>query len=660
MAFENVQPIVTPCVLVADVTALKALVGPFTQGEQRYVVADAALVQWESTSDVPESLANGIIIPNAAPPTGRWVYAEQPYGVPGGSSTSVQYNDGGFLGGDANFTWNKTTRALTLKGIASGPGGTFLFDEVDTFGVLGDTTFGMIGSFLNVGIFSIVGTANSQIGCSGQQLVNFALAGIGTQFAIRSADLFAVSGNGPASTVSISNFKSFSFSASGAPGSGSVWNYNGDQFFITTFGPPVFNINAITSASIAVGRVLSWDGTQNVYVALPAPSADELVKVSAADTGASYLENKLFLGEPGLGADSVDVGAGVLVRQVRNGAAAASTVYTFDSATADADPGFGKFRLDNATQNSATFIYVNDFANEGSYAAAVLGRLRPGTRIRLQQTKAATLGSANGQFKTFRVTGDVIDAVGYVKIPVAVEFPPAGDFDNTQPVSWALFNVSVPEGATVANMAQIMWWDGDTNLWTLGPQLTSANYFYARMSNSGQVAWEAATRQITSLTAALSGGYNTAAGLVNHYPDDAGGANRYLLGADTAAGGTWTQTMNHFVTAAFKAEGDGGNKTGSSSMSFTSNKMRVTLTGNWTISSWSFPGVGNFVLRLIQDGTGGRTVTFPANTKGTAGVVQLGSGANAQTVWGIYYDGTTTHITSAPNVATVASTTAVP
>ncbi len=35
---------------------------------------------------------------------------------PGGSDTQIQFNDGGSFGGDADFTWNKTTNALTVNG----------------------------------------------------------------------------------------------------------------------------------------------------------------------------------------------------------------------------------------------------------------------------------------------------------------------------------------------------------------------------------------------------------------------------------------------------------------------------------------------------------------------------------------------------------------
>tara|TARA_R100000458_G_scaffold58409_1_gene66382 strand:+ start:3013 stop:3960 length:948 start_codon:yes stop_codon:yes gene_type:complete len=37
-------------------------------------------------------------------------------GTPGGSDTHIQFNDGGSLGGDSDFVWNKTTNALTING----------------------------------------------------------------------------------------------------------------------------------------------------------------------------------------------------------------------------------------------------------------------------------------------------------------------------------------------------------------------------------------------------------------------------------------------------------------------------------------------------------------------------------------------------------------
>jgi hypothetical protein len=40
-------------------------------------------------------------------------------GTPGGSDTQIQFNDSSSFGGDAQFTWNKTTNTVTLAGAMS-------------------------------------------------------------------------------------------------------------------------------------------------------------------------------------------------------------------------------------------------------------------------------------------------------------------------------------------------------------------------------------------------------------------------------------------------------------------------------------------------------------------------------------------------------------
>ena len=45
-----------------------------------------------------------------------WVGVTAGSGVPGGSNTHVQFNNGGVFGGSANFTWNNATNVLTING----------------------------------------------------------------------------------------------------------------------------------------------------------------------------------------------------------------------------------------------------------------------------------------------------------------------------------------------------------------------------------------------------------------------------------------------------------------------------------------------------------------------------------------------------------------
>lgn len=98
-------------------------------------------------------------------------------------------------------------------------------------------------------------------------------------------------------------------------------------------------------------------------------------------------------------------------------------------------------------------------------------------------------------------------------------------------------------------------------------------------------------------------------------------------------------------TVAFPAEFDNGNETGTFALDWNAGqKQRATLTGNITTLNITAPSVGgaaNLILKLIQDGTGGRTVTWPGSVlwqNGTAPT--LSAGAGAVDIISLYWDGT--------------------
>jgi hypothetical protein len=78
------------------------------------------------------------------------------------------------------------------------------------------------------------------------------------------------------------------------------------------------------------------------------------------------------------------------------------------------------------------------------------------------------------------------------------------------------------------------------------------------------------------------------------------------------------------------------------------NAQKIVLTGNCTFT-FSNPSVGYpYVLRLVQDGTGSRTVTWPANVKWPGGTAPtLTTTASATDLVNIYYDGTNYYGSSA-------------
>ena len=111
-----------------------------------------------------------------------------------------------------------------------------------------------------------------------------------------------------------------------------------------------------------------------------------------------------------------------------------SAMFQYSTTTADADPGNGFFRLNNATISSATIMYIDDLEFNGTDVAAwiqswddVVGNDTNRGRIRI--SKANTLDT----WMVFKVTGAITDATGYSKINL-VYIDSAGTFTNNDKV----------------------------------------------------------------------------------------------------------------------------------------------------------------------------------------------------------------------------------
>ena len=102
----------------------------------------------------------------------------------------------------------------------------------------------------------------------------------------------------------------------------------------------------------------------------------------------------------------------------------------YSTTTTDADPGAGKFRLNNATIASATELYIDDLEFNGTNVEAwiqswddVTGNDTNRGRIRI--SKANSLDT----WMVFKVTGGITNATGYSKVSL-VYIDSAGTFTN--------------------------------------------------------------------------------------------------------------------------------------------------------------------------------------------------------------------------------------
>jgi hypothetical protein len=99
------------------------------QGDLRFADADSShYVAFQA----PSTVASNILwtLPSTDGSTGQALVTNgtgtlswaTPTGTPGGSTTQVQFNDGGVFGGDSDFTYNKSTNLLTVAGGFSSSG----------------------------------------------------------------------------------------------------------------------------------------------------------------------------------------------------------------------------------------------------------------------------------------------------------------------------------------------------------------------------------------------------------------------------------------------------------------------------------------------------------------------------------------------------------
>lgn len=98
--------------------------------------------------------------------------------------------------------------------------------------------------------------------------------------------------------------------------------------------------------------------------------------------------------------------------------------------------------------------------------------------------------------------------------------------------------------------------------------------------------------------------------------------------------------------AYFDAEVDNGNSAAADTIDWTAgNKQKTTLTASAVTLTFTAPtGPANLLLKVVQDGTGSRTITWPATVKWPGGTAPtLTTAASSVDIVTFYYDGTSYH-----------------
>lgn len=133
-----------------------------------------------------------------------------------------------------------------------------------------------------------------------------------------------------------------------------------------------------------------------------------------------------------------------------------------------------------------------------------------------------------------------------------------------------------------------------------------------------------------------------------------GGGSFLALDGSTAMAGTIDMNNNEILSAStitFASEFNIGNGGGTLFVDWADGqKQRVTLTASATASFAAPSSVGSFLLKIIQDGTGSRTIEWPSSVKWAGGTAPtLTTTTGAIDIVTFYYDGTDYYAASGLN-----------
>lgn len=108
------------------------------------------------------------------------------------------------------------------------------------------------------------------------------------------------------------------------------------------------------------------------------------------------------------------------------------------------------------------------------------------------------------------------------------------------------------------------------------------------------------------------------------------------------------------ISSGTAAEINDGNSGAAKTIDFSAGPAHVlTLTDDCVLTLTPPALVGNSILRLIQDGTGGWQITLPAGTKSPSGLLVLTGAANSEDILSLYWNGTVFEVTLTPNMVAI-------
>jgi hypothetical protein len=412
---------------------------------------------------------------------------------------------------------------------------------------------------------------------------------------------------------------------------------------------------ARTNLGVAIGtNVQAYDAGLQSISGLTT-TADQMIYTTSSDTYATASltsAGRALLDDADASAQRTTLGLGTLATQNANSVAitggaiagvsnlsdpGTSLQYTFSTTTTDSDPGSGLVRLNNATQNAATEIYIDDEDSDGTDVSGVIGLLSGGNN------PSSVLGYvtirkefAPENFITMKIT-TLTSASGYTKLVGTVEASSgASPFSDTDNLYFSIDvsgdkgdpgDISGP-GSSTDNA--VVRWDG-----TSGGLIQDSSVIVDDSGNvgigttsPGSILELASTGPVLTLndTNGVVGGSQT-----SRISFEASGTETGTIGIASGAG--FMSVNNKSGSLALLA--DSNNTSTSSTMTFSvdgSEAVRITSGGTLAVGD-----VGGLNSELIHARASSGTISTLLNSGATGDVLRLyheNTAVTAFSIWG--------------------------
>jgi len=199
--------------------------------------------------------------------------------------------------------------------------------------------------------------------------------------------------------------------------------------------------NAATSATSAGNSATAAAGSAST-AAGSAASAGSSASAAAGSASAASASATAASGSATNAATSAGNAAASAVAAAN---AVAALGYTFSGSTADADPGGGTLRLNNATAALATAAYIDNLDSSGATVSGILDTFDDSTNTIKGQLTLRSKASAAIAY-VYNVTGSVVDGGGFRKLTLAYASG-AGTLPTTPDGIWLIFTRAGDKGA---------------------------------------------------------------------------------------------------------------------------------------------------------------------------------------------------------------------